>query len=930
MRKISAAVLPFICASALTAYYYAVSTDFRFLFLDEGGAVIIRGLRNPLETDILIFFLFSAGLMYAGGRILSRLGVPVRALSWFCIPALFCFSFLPQAISFPELIPVAAVILPAAALSAFAASLFKFPPGKKSASPLPSVPGLDRRAAAVFALSFVIFFASGYHINETTGYHSGDEGHYLTMARSIAEDFDLDIRNQIPGYTPAMRAHVHISPHSPEGYGYSWHPPGLSFLFAPFFRLYDTGARGLRGALFSLYLLGAFLTAQIYLAARDYSGSKNIGMFSAAVLMLSSPMWIYSIRAYPMMPGGLCILYCWRKLRGVSASALPGFILFNLALAWLAWLHDTLLPAYGIMGVTLFIFWLKDVRNKKLLITLLVQALNIAVFVHFRFSWYGSNFFGQHGGLFNFWPGLFGAWFDFFRGMIFASPVHFLAFILLLGYVFRKRDLYSIILLLLYASVYIPGSSSTVHWTGGSSHPGRRLAPCIPLAAVPLAYFIAEKRKYSFYWLAGFLGIISIGFMSYFILFNPYGFTRPLSSIVLAEQLFRPLDFHLPAFGTSFRNFPWGHFYFALANISGFTLFWILLAGRERKPDVRYMSAGMTATVLWIFLSVGVMKTFFDSTPPAGRTPELNFRGNTMKLAEPAEDQKVFFYTLEKPPERVSFGLSMEGLPRHLELSRGLYELKIKGRATPSARAGADVLYVREGIRLAKFVLSADEDGSFNLLKYLYMPGEAGAARIILEPEAGAAFSVKKTGITPVPGWLVSLRRHIEKTDRHYGLFKYAPLPPPQDEYAEIPSEGFILSASGWEDILGNMTDGNPSTRWTTHEAQAPGQYFEVDMGQEYLISGIRLDQGKFWRDWPRGLEIHASADGIRWQKVYADDGFGGYVYPDKDDPCFRNMENCVRVFFEPLNARRLRVEQTGKERIFWWSVAGFSVLVRP
>ncbi len=926
MRKTFHALLPLLAAIGLSAYYYAVSADFRFLFLDGGGAMIIRVLRRPLERDILFFFAASAALMYAGKRILEKFEIPEEALLFFCIPSLFVFSFAPQAARFPELIPVAAVILPAASISAFSVFCFMRAYEKNRVRPRPASSGRDWRPAGVFAVFLIIFSASGYHINETTGYHRGDEGHYLTMARSIAEDFDLDIRNQIPGYTPSMRLRVHISPHSPEGYGYSWHPPGLSFVFAPFFRLSGEQRSGERGSLFSLYAIGAFLACLIYLAARDASGSKNIGLFSAAALMLSSPMWLYSVRAYPMMPGGLCMLYCWMKLKGFKEGPRAGFVLFNLLMAWLAWLHDTFLPAYGILGLTLFIFWLKDVRNKKLLITLLLQALNLAVFVFFRFRWYGSNFFGQHGGLFDFWPGLFGAWFDFFRGMIFASPVHLLAFVLLLAYVVKKRDVYSIILLLLYMSVYIPGSSAGTHWTGGSSHPGRRLAPCIPLAAAPLGFFMARVRKYSFCWLVVFLAVLSVSYMSYFMIFNPHGFTRPLSELVLAEQLFRPLDFHLPAFGTSFHNFPWVHFIFALANIAFFILFWVFLTGRERRASPAYMSAGMLAAVLWALASIAVMKSLFETSPPVPKTAAVNFSRTNARIAEPVPGPRLFVYAVDGAPARFAYSHRQKGLPHHLDLSRGLYELEIKGAGPPEARAEAEVIYVRRGIRLAKFPVAADETGRFDMLKHLYLPAGSDAVSIFLDADSG--FEAEKTVVAPAASWFESLAAHVSETGSRGGLFRYSP-GLPEAPGRSIPAGGFKLRAGHAEESLGNMLDGNPGTRWTPLKAQEPGMYFEVDMGRIYSVRGIRLDQGVFWKDWPRGLLVHASVDGENWKKVYDDsDSMGGYVYGYRHDSCFRNMENCVRAFFGPVDVRWLRVEQTGRERIYWWSVAGFEVLI--
>ncbi len=309
-----------------------------------------------------------------------------------CLPALKLLTFLPSARNSLEFIPVAAVVLPAASLSAFVVLSAGGNPGliagggRKKNGPKTSL--------LIFAVSFLAFLASGFFVNETTGYHRGDEAHYFTMARSIAEDFDIDIINQIPGYRPSWKGTARISPFSRDGFGYSWHPPGLSYVFAPFFRFIEDDVNKKRRALVSLYIIPDFLGAHIFLAARESSPGGGTAFFVWAIFMFSSPLWLYSIRAYPMVPGGLCLLYCWRRLVCFSKSSRAQIVLFNL---------------------------------------------------------------------------------------------------------------------LLYLSVYLPGGSSAVHWTGGSSHPGRRLAACVPLTAPVLAHYLTTgKKKYSFYWLVLFMSLISV------------------------------------------------------------------------------------------------------------------------------------------------------------------------------------------------------------------------------------------------------------------------------------------------------------------------------------------------------------------------------------------------------------------------------------
>ena len=137
-----------------------------------------------------------------------------------------------------------------------------------------------------------------------------------------------------------------------------------------------------------------------------------------------------------------------------------------------------------------------------------------------------------------------------------------------------------------------------------------------------------------------------------------------------------------------------------------------------------------------------------------------------------------------------------------------------------------------------------------------------------------------------------------------------------------------MLSAPRGQDSLYNMLDGNPETRWTAETPQEPGICFLVDMGAEYTVSGIVLEQGVFWRDWPRGLAVYASVSGQNWEKVYEDSGgMKGYVYDDGNAFCFRNMGNCIMAVFEPVSARLIKVEQTSSDGVYWWSAAGLEIL---
>lgn len=88
--------------------------------------------------------------------------------------------------------------------------------------------------------------------------------------------------------------------------------------------------------------------------------------------------------------------------------------------------------------------------------------------------------------------------------------------------------------------------------------------------------------------------------------------------------------------------------------------------------------------------------------------------------------------------------------------------------------------------------------------------------------------------------------------------------------------------------------DGNPDTFWDSLEVQAPGMWFEVDLGAEQVLDGVRfLSPG---RGYPVGYRILVSRDGENWVTV-------------ADRP--QNWRDAVAAF-DARPVRFVRIEQTG------------------
>jgi glucosylceramidase len=99
--------------------------------------------------------------------------------------------------------------------------------------------------------------------------------------------------------------------------------------------------------------------------------------------------------------------------------------------------------------------------------------------------------------------------------------------------------------------------------------------------------------------------------------------------------------------------------------------------------------------------------------------------------------------------------------------------------------------------------------------------------------------------------------------------------------------------------------DGDASTRWSSGQAQAPGQYLQVDLGTSRVFRRVAIDSGGNLGDYARGWRLSVSADGVTWRAVAAGEGVG----------------QLTNVDLPRTRARHLRVTSTASAGN-WWSVA--------
>jgi len=110
-------------------------------------------------------------------------------------------------------------------------------------------------------------------------------------------------------------------------------------------------------------------------------------------------------------------------------------------------------------------------------------------------------------------------------------------------------------------------------------------------------------------------------------------------------------------------------------------------------------------------------------------------------------------------------------------------------------------------------------------------------------------------------------------------------------------------SASANSGEASEAIDSNMESRWSSGEAQKPGQWFALDMGAQYTISGVALECARDSRDYARGYQVFVSNDNQNWGNPVAE-GKGAGI--------------SIKIDFKPTAGRYLKIVQTDTAENNW------------
>ncbi|MCM3697977.1 discoidin domain-containing protein [Paenibacillus macerans] len=80
----------------------------------------------------------------------------------------------------------------------------------------------------------------------------------------------------------------------------------------------------------------------------------------------------------------------------------------------------------------------------------------------------------------------------------------------------------------------------------------------------------------------------------------------------------------------------------------------------------------------------------------------------------------------------------------------------------------------------------------------------------------------------------------------------------------------WVITASSSSEPAERMIDGDLSTRWSSGQAQAAGDWLQIDLGAEQVFDTLFMNSGTNWGDYAHGYEVFVSADGENWNEAAA------------------------------------------------------------
>lgn len=205
---------------------------------------------------------------------------------------------------------------------------------------------------------------------------------------------------------------------------------------------------------------------------------------------------------------------------------------------------------------------------------------------------------------------------------------------------------------------------------------------------------------------------------------------------------------------------------------------------------------------------------------------------------------------------------------------------------------------------------------------------DTGALEVIAVSRPVAVFVRKQSDAARAASRLPlqSRARHVASTATHEVFLIDAaprrPAPMPDGQHT-LPIAS--VEASTQPDWVDRLADGNRRTAWISDGPQRGGEALTITLADHHQVSGVVLAHGPFTPGFPRQLTIEVAEEPGAWRPVWQGPTGARTVAAALDDP--RDVR--LYIEFPPLEAKYVRLTQTGVSAVDEWAVAELGVVGR-
>ncbi len=221
---------------------------------------------------------------------------------------------------------------------------------------------------------------------------SSDEPQYLTTALSLAEDFNLDISDEIAerSFLPyhEINLNTQTRPLNDDGQRLSPHDPLLPLMLAAPMRI--GGWAAAKAALAAI--AGVTAATTLWLAVRRFGVRPRLAAAVVAAFFSTPPLVSYGSQIYPEMPAALFATLGLAAVTGTLGTR--SRVLAALSVIALPWLSVKYIPVAAVLAVVVIVrLWRRHTRPQRWMqvgVELAVLGVAGALYFWFRQRTYGG------------------------------------------------------------------------------------------------------------------------------------------------------------------------------------------------------------------------------------------------------------------------------------------------------------------------------------------------------------------------------------------------------------------------------------------------------------------------------------------------------------------------------------------------------------